>query len=636
VPLGTLGRALLRPTLRKAQGAIGAGVGYGFTPEGEDPLFNMASGAVLGGLATPSLMRELRTAKGATNKFVRANYFSLLSGLGSLGKAHGGGFSAPIVHAMDDIAETLLTGNLEPAKRGGRVFYSLLTESLPTYRKTILAEADELKAFHKSIAGVEVGDLSFRHMGGEKGLGRFFMAPDLVGIRALTRGGMSADEAARYTLAGDPASRSGMRLLETVRGWQRSEGPERSRILQGLAAATAPFPRVALTGIEKGLERMPGVGYAANYLMKGNRLARGIAQPTLAQQTAQQAVTGLAMWKGVPLIEQYLDPRWAPVAMAATGPMHGSMWFAHMVRERMRRGEHVALAGLNAVPDTFSELNPLGVRPLSALMDPGRELGRRLVPQVVADIAAGGDPAAYGRRSDAASMERAKLHGELDPLLEFRQFPRWMQGVFDDGLGAAVPRTSATDILKDVFRSGVGQVMSRTPGLRRKLPERFMPTGFFGDPVYKTPEATPGAEDNPILRAISRSFAKSSPTLEPPPDLSNPQINALHDLGIDVGHVSESVGVPGLALSLQQTPASAAAVTRYRGEINKETARRFFQSVQGQGLLTLPESSQREIAARDYWSFLRSAVQRENPFNAMTIAAAAGARMPKSVGRFNQ
>jgi hypothetical protein len=617
-PLLKLGRRLL--TRNRAVGAaLGAGAGYGMTPEGENPLYRAAIGGFTGGVAAPSLLYSMGKAKGLTDKFVQLNYWSLLGSLDTAMKAHLGGIGGTTAQALEKGVEAVLFNDPKAMVSAARTMKQLWSpDSAKLYYKVITGTSDEITKLHKAITGKKVGDISFRHMGGEKGLGRFFMAPDLVGIKAMRAGGLSASEAARYTLAGNPASALGKFSLDTFRKLQRgakvpvTRGTSVSLGAPGklLAAGAAPFPRVALTGLEKSLERIPVLGYGVHKLMKPSRLAREIAQPTFKEQTAQQIV-GTTLGLGGATVLDTLDPRWKPLAATIGGPGYGAMWYGKNVSDRLRKGEPVFGAFVDSIGETFKELNPLGMRPLSLFYDAEREAAGRVIPSFLKDIAAGVDPA-YDRLSSSSDLEAAYDRGEYP---NYRAMPRFLRPLFESSVGPAIAR-----------QTWLGPYIARIPGLRETLPERFMPRGFFGDPVLPSAESIPGAEANPLTQFLSRSLAPSSRMAEPPPDLSDPQIKKLHELGINVGNVSASVAVPGAGTQYRQTPESAAAVMQLRGGVNKETVDRFLR-IAGDNLLLTPDTPKRKLLAQQIWNDLRAEVQRGST-RARDVATMSGATLP--------
>ena len=625
--LANLGRRLLTRN-RVVGGALGAGAGYGMTPEGENPLYGAAIYGTLGGVAAPSLLYSMGKAKGLTNKLVQLNYWNLLGSLDTMSKAHLGGIGGTTVKALEKGVEGVLFDDPKAVVSAARTMKQLWSpDSAKLYYKVITGTSDEITKLHKAIAGVDPGDLSFRHMGGEKGLGRFFMAPDLVGIKAMRAGGLSASEAARYTLAGDPASHLGMGTLAFIRKLQQGSPllpkgtavpkrlqralrlPENAMLPEVpsagapgklLAALATPFPRVALTGLEKTLERIPGIGYRVHKAMAPSRLARRIAQPTFKEQTAQQIV-GTGLFGAGATVLDTLDPRWKPLAATIGGPGYGPLWYGKNVSDRLNKGEPLLGALAGSVGETFKELNPLGMRPLSFFYDAEREAPGRVIPSFLKDIAAGVDPA-YDRLSSSSDLEAAYDRGEYP---NYRAMPEWVRPLFESGWGPAI---------------------ARIPGLRETLPERFMPRGFFGDPVLPSAESIPGAEANPLTRFLSRSLAPSSRMAEPPPDLSDPQIKKLHELGINVGNVSASVAVPGAGTQYRQTPESAAAVMQLRGGVNKETVDRFLR-IAGDNLLLTPDTPKRKLLAQQIWNALRAEVQRGST-RARDVATMSGATLP--------
>jgi hypothetical protein len=513
--LAPLGRAA-RWLVRGLGGATGAGVGVQTTPEGEDPLLRGLGGAVTGGVLGPMAASTLARGKGPLGKIRDFTYFSMLSSPDTIARggfgAVGGAMSAGVELGLDGIM------TLDPKKiaRGSKILGSLATEGVGIWGKAMAASPEQFTRMQRRYLG-EVGGVQ-EYTGG-RGVGRLFSAPDMAAVNAMQRGGYSRAAAKRFTLTGAPQSRAGKFVLKFAQPEER-HGP----LAEFAATQSAPFARVGVLGLEKGLERLPLAG------MFGKTRRKGAAGPgrTISEKLAQQA-TGTAAAGAGYLGEDYVDPRLSMVLGPLAGPAFLPLVAGREFRRQEERGRKGAGAAASTLGETVKELSPFGFQPFGLFTSTATELPRRIIPAGVADVARAIDPA-FERERSVSALEDLRQRGEYagEPIL--------------------------------------GPVKARLPGLREELPETFAPVDVFGRQRYATPEVIAGAEESPVLRGLLRTVAPALQSAEPAamPE-SDPLLSQLRELGIELQPPSSRVTLPGTGLPLKQTAESARDVQALGG-----------------------------------------------------------------------
>jgi hypothetical protein len=414
-----------------------------------------------------------------------------------------------------------------------------------------------------------------QHMGGV-GVGKFFGGPDMAAVNAMTKGGFSRADAARYTLTGTPQSKVSQFFLAKQR-----EARQKGGLLEFMATQAAPFARVGLLGLEKGLQRTPGLGILANRLMKTG------ATPT--QQLVQQGVGAGAGVLGYKAEDWGIDPRIGLVAGPLAGPAFLPLQAGRELRRQRERGR-VSVPELAG--ELFRESSPLGFQPLALGSRPQTEVPRRFIPAGVADIAAALDPA-FGRERGRAGLEQAAQRGEYTGL----RFP------------------------------GAGAAMARLPDLREQLPETFAPVDIFGRPRYETPQVM---DSSPLMRGLSRTMFPALESAAPPAmNQMDPLMAQLASLGIQPGAPTANVTLPGTGLPLQQTAQSAAAVQRYRGIARQLAANIVTQIPQ---LQQLPDGPQKQYLARLLMEDIQGRISRVLSAGTLPLSLSQGAQLPALLG----
>ena len=306
-PIGLASR-WLRP-LAQLGGGLAAGT-YGATtaePD-ESPALRGLGYGLLGGVITPSAFRAAArpgTTRGAAKsarqqrvddpagrfmgyklpdlqdasipeRISNFTYFSMLSSpdtilRGSFG-AIGGAMNAALERGIEGaISAHTPEGRamMKGAARGMKTLFSGGTTADPkgwrTYWQALRADSKEFNNLYRRIIEADPQDFSPHHTGG-RGVGRFFGAPDLAAIQAMKEMGFTAAEAARYTLAGRPQTRTAREILGAQQNLREAGG-----VGEFVGVQSAPFARVGLLGMEKGLQRIPVIGFIADALARRRR-----------------------------------------------------------------------------------------------------------------------------------------------------------------------------------------------------------------------------------------------------------------------------------------------------------------------------------------------------------------------------
>ena len=576
--------------LRKLAPLVGGGLGatYGAqtAEEGESPLLRGLGYGALGGVMLPmgagAVARGYQQA-GVGGAITDYTYFSFLSSPDGIARGSFGAVGGAVTAALEKGLEGVLTGKLSQVADGTRIIKSLVTEGPGIWGRAVKAKPEEFARMYRQYMPSELArDLTApgrlgveQHMGGV-GVGKFFGGPDMAAVNAMTKGGFSRADAARYTLTGTPQSKVSQFFLAKQR-----EARQKGGLLEFMATQAAPFARVGLLGLEKGLQRTPGLGILANRLMKTG------ATPT--QQLVQQGVGAGAGVLGYKAEDWGIDPRIGLVAGPLAGPAFLPLQAGRELRRQRERGR-VSVPELAG--ELFRESSPLGFQPLALGSRPQTEVPRRFIPAGVADIAAALDPA-FGRERGRAGLEQAAQRGEYTGPL----FP------------------------------GAGAAMARLPGLREQLPETFAPVDIFGRPRYETPQVM---DSSPLMRGLSRTMFPALESAAPPAmNQMDPLMAQLASLGIQPGAPTANVTLPGTGLPLQQTAQSAAAVQRYRGIARQLAANIVTQIPQ---LQQLPDGPQKQYLARLLMEDIQGRISRVLSAGTLPLSLSQGAQLPALLG----
>ena len=651
-------------------GAAGAAIGAGTADEDDSSLLRGIGGALLGGVVGPQAKRTLfpRGIRGdveaqarsmdehgqlglpdmpgqpetglrdLTSRIRNWTYFSFLSSPDTIMRASfgalGGAMSAGTQRMAEGVGEMLAQGGdfsagLKKIKEGQTVLRSILdTDNVKDYFKYMNpANAGELEQEYRKYFPSRLFDQSqiAQHGLDQQGrvsssLGKFYAVPDMLAVRAMMKAGFDPEEAARYTLSGTPSSQWGQ-WLGDIRQKAQGFGPGAAF----LADQTMPFARVGILGLEKGLERLPGVGFLVGGGKRGAPLAgktfggRALDAPAAdlgagrdwIGDIVKQSQGGLAGLAGYHA-EGELDPRLTAVMGPLAGPAYLPFQLGTMLRERRERGESLGdlTTYARAAGDTVRELSPLGAQPLSLFYRPHTEIARRLVPGAVSDVAEMMDPAAR-RETRPGEVRAAVERGAIDPLA----------GV------PGIPGDSPTAI---AFRS-------RMPWLREGLPERAAQVDIFGEPRFEGDAYLPvlselgiDPSENALLRGLSRVAFPSRDQMAPPAmDALNPEMRIFDELGITPTSPSDRVAVPGLGLPLEQTPESAAAVQAQRGLARRVAAdqlRTLF--TQDPRLRDMPDGPQKQMIAQKIYETIMRQVNAQQQALMLPLSLAKGASLP--------
>lgn len=408
--VGAIDPALLtRLTGVLTGGAIGAATG----DDPDERIMHGILGAVGGGVGATLLTTPIPSVRAAIQAAARNagqtiddyRYFSMLSRPATIIRASSGAVSG----MLQMVAERLAQGRLKDARAMVR---SIFEEFGPTY----------LQALRDPSSIAIPGRVARKAPTGVLGLPlRLINAADAAAVRVGTRGGFTADEAARFTLAGTPTSAVGQRFVETVQ--------------TSLLRYLVPFPRVTVQMLERGLERTP-LGLIP-------RVGKAI-DPTLSTGTrVVRAATGTAATVAGFQLGDDIPPELLPFVEAAAGPLAIPLLLGVAARYAQERGQSIparVLEQLNRqVP--FAELE----LPTSA--SGVASLAGQFVPGIVSDVARVLDvEAPFGRETARETPSTGTL----------RDVPR--------------------EFLEDVGRS----LAAKVPGLRTRLPAKPAPRDIFG------------------------------------------------------------------------------------------------------------------------------------------------------------
>jgi hypothetical protein len=575
-PLGSLLKGALR-----AGGALGGGYyGASTTDDPGERLLRGAAGAVTGGLLAPAA-GGIALRKGAKlgEKIADYTYFSMLSSPDTILRANAGAIGGAINAATELAAQGQFKNAANIIQSLANPFSS--TDGVGLYFKALRSNPDDFARLHRETLGTKALEKIEQHQMG-RGIGRLFGAPDIVAVNAMKKGGFNAQEAARYTLTGEPQTWAGKRLLGEQRRWREKGG-----VPGFLAVQSAPFARVGILGLEKGLQRTPGLGMAMN--TGASRVQKGI----------QQALGTGAFGTGLFGEEMGIDPRVGLVAGPLAGPSYLPYIAGRALRQQAERGKSLTdpETWAGAGGQAFRESSPFGFQPFG-LFGPSalREGARRLIPAGVADVAAAVDPA-YGRETARSAIEGMVQRGEYE------------------GAPTLAP------------------LLSRIPGLRETLPETFAPVDVFGRPRFASPHVIPGVSpesirQNPLLRGVAKTTFPSMESIAPSAmPQSDPLFAQLRALGLNLQAPSPRVTVPGTGLPLQQTAQSAAATQRMGG-IPPQIAAQIVTQIMSRPQMQALPPAQRNWIARQLMDRIRGRVGRAMGSARLATALGSGARLP--------
>ena len=617
---------------RLAGGLAGGGIGAATAGPDEDPILRGLGGAALGGLALPGAVgaaargyqRRPKIAPGQvpseggkrgglSEAITDYTYFGFLGSPDTMARATMGAVGGAFAGAMEMFGEGLLKMDPELIKKSGRVIGYLgnPNKGARDWWKYVTSSPEKFTEAYKQVSPRARASDPEQYMRGEDFIGRFFGASDLVANKALQAGGMHSQEAARYTLTGDPASTLGKFIIDTAGSAREAGG------VKGLAMSQImPFARVGVMGLEKGLEHVPGIGFLAHqhYRNVAKEAAKKAASKskkkkwTVPEETSQavpesswqKKLTQQAMGLGAGMAgyqgRDQLDPRLSLVL----GPAAGPAFVPYIAGRELRQQEELGRSATDPrwLMETLRETSPLGAQPAGIFYNFPTEAPRRLIPSAVSDITEAIDPA-FSRKRGGREVEEAVRSGEI-PEPTFGTSP-----------------TAAA-------------LQSRIPWMREQLPEEFMPTDVFGDPRWQSDAALvpegPGGESNNILRALSRVMAPSRESVMPPAlKQTDPRQAIFRDLGLNPGAPSTRVEIPGTGVPLQQTPESSAAVSRHRGFTRRLAANLLSQMPQ---LQQMPDGPQKNFLTRHIYERIVGQISRALAAGTLPAALSQGATAP--------
>lgn len=426
-------------------GAVGTGAAAGSIgglkarPEdSERPPWQWAvAGAGAGALSGASLAHLALAPKG---QFWRTagdmNFFSLLSGPGTLAKSTIGSMSAAATGAAIRLAE----GRPVQAAK----ILKAMTE--PAAMKTWLqAFQDPLKFIPKAVLQKSKVPIKQGLMGVPT---RVIAAGDAASSRALQLGGFTREEALRFNLSGDPRTALGQNFMRMVGSSVRVVNPRTGRAtlkrglfegekMQLLARYFLPFPRVATQLGEMMVEFSPAT-------LASKSLQRAFGHSGMRETVAKAALGPLAAMGGAGMAS-ITTPEVDPLGAAAFGPLAGWSTLGQNIY-RSTVADRPVLSSLNQFAQ---DINPL-VGEMFSFSDPLA----RPVPGLIRDVARAVDPAFNRETGPQAVVQAMGRQGvPMNPV----------EGL---ALGA------------------VSKAQSRLPVLREGLPERPMPVDYAGRALY--------------------------------------------------------------------------------------------------------------------------------------------------------
>ena len=587
---------------RYAGTALGGLGGASMADEEDDVLLHALGGAAIGGGAIPGMAGAVLRKGSVPEKLRDYTYLSFLSSPDTAIRASMGAIGGAFTGASDIAIDALTSDGswdykLQRLGKAKDVVSSLVMSGGDYFK--LMNDPDALAKLYREEMPHLMGATAEQHgldpTGRSKGLlGRLYAVPDLLAVRAMKKGGFSAEEAARYTLSGDPASKLGEKAMELREGFR--ENPWGAVITDQLA----PFARVGVMGLEKGTERIPGLGP----LLHGrNPLGREDFRRQL-----QGTAAGLAGYYG----EDKVDPRVLETVGPLAGPAYLPFSVGRNLRDEIQSGDDWLTAVQGALTETAKEMSPLGATPGAIFMREG-EVGRRLVPAGVGDGAEMLDPEEYRETGPQRIAELQRL-GEQDPLTLSL-------------LGEAGPISTA--------------VTAQMPFLREELPAGTIPVDVFGErraePLLD--DTLLAALPEPLQAILTKTvFPSRERLLDPALNVETPLVPELLEMGSTPAVPSPQLasGIPGVPVS--HTPESAAAVRGARGHAQRLAAEQITNPMapdpRVRQLHGMPAGPAKVQAARTLFEQIRRQVQQTliqaglmEPLQ--DTAAAAGAGLPE-------
>ena len=597
-------------------GLVGGTLGYNASDDPETATANALAGAVIGGVI-PSMGTSLWRSKGVSQKYQTWVFWSLLGRASPAARANLGAFGGTGVASIERVLEGALSGNWEKVAQGVRMASALPASYPAKFVKNLSLTPQQLQRKRSELLGhiaelEKTGRLTPQAIAATGRLSNLYSAGDITAVEIMTRHGLSAQEALRYTLTGVPSTRPGRAALDFL-----SVKPGEEGIVPMLKTTLSPFPRVSVIGLEEALKRVPGLGIAQRLGGFGGGL-----RPASMAQALTRSATGYGTYKGAEALAGQLpseggpDPRVLEVAKGVVGPGQS---IAEVGREMVRArqaGATLPEAILRAGKEAVVGASPFGFSPASLITNPVAEVQRRLVPGVIGDIARGVDPA-YGRETSPRLVQQAALRGEVPPVMS------------PLGPAGTVP-------------SQLAPFFAQIPWLSQEmLPKRFAPVGLTGQPRFTTPEASilglasadRGEPVSAMRRLLSRTLFPVTQTATPPAaDLRDPRLAILARLGLLPEVPSARVTERRYGLPLQQTPESAAAVQSLRGRRNERVIERMLARLPPLEVVQAMSQTPRGIAdlrrrlARTRGAYPLSGARLRS------VARRAGAQQPVAVG----
>ena len=477
-----------------AGGATGSALYQDADPEGTPMLQQKQFWAMLAGvgagMAAPGALKTLAKKPGF-DAVMDATYFNILQKPATMSQAASGAIGGATVGAMEQILTGLIKiagpNSREGVEQVGKGFKVLghLFDLGPEGGAAVWKKALTDPEWARSVV-LEGAPGRVHQRPGVLGLpGRVFTAFDAAAVSAMKKGGYTAEDATRFTLAGNPASKTGQQVLEVLTGQSKYEK------LNPLAKLAVLFPRVGVLAVEGAIQRSPlGLTRA------------GSAGASVPRRLARQVTGAGAGYVGH---EKLADPDMDPSLAGALAPFAGPAIIPAMAGFGLRRARQRGGPAIREMLQELVQMSPLGAQPLRFFTDPVAESQRRMVPGLLADTAEALDPE-YGRVTGPAElMDRADEHE-----------------------------------LKAAF----GPLRSMIPGLREGLPVRDVPVDVFGDPRLESlPDEHPARFIENLILPRQEWLAPPAQNIMDVPDLKK-----LHEIEprIQLTPPSGKEDIPGL------------------------------------------------------------------------------------------
>jgi hypothetical protein len=365
----TLGRfsnegGAIDPKLMMAGGGAVAGAAIGATrgETGEERFTNAALGGITGAVAVPLLAHVAASSTPASKKLQSYIYSSVLSSPQSVAKAYLGGAGGAIAAGLEKIA----AGDVANGSK-------IITELFSPKHISRMTQA-------------------FRS-GGEMATGRTEAAPSIVGrvfdsvnepaVKAMEAGGISREDAIRYTLSGVPTTQMGQDILGL---WSR---------YFPLRLATSLFPRVGVQVLERGMERSP-VG-----LLNLKGINEGASTATKVARAAAGTSAAVGAYAGADQV-----PDWAKPYLVALSGVYGLPVAAGMaVAGKQGKGVKAqVMAGVQSVTQNmpFPQFGP------AEAFNPDA-IASLMIPNAARDVARAMDPNERDTRGRTFGRAQAKI-----------------------------------------------------------------------------------------------------------------------------------------------------------------------------------------------------------------------------------